>query len=285
MAETKGKALVTGASSGIGRETALRLAEEGFEVIVTARRIDRLNEMAAEKEGIVAKQVDFSVPGETEEFCKYISELPEPVDVLINNVGYSIRGGMEDVAIEAARRLYEVNIFSIIQVTQACLPGMRKARNGIIVNLSSMVGKFTFPLSGIYASTKYALEGITDAMRMELQPFGIRVVTMRPGPIATEFNEAANELTGDLMGRTDEDYKPVYGANGQAMGKLFTGVTIPGAEAVADAIMDAVLSDDPKSFYTVGSMAEDFLGKRFSLDEKGFDDFMMETCGLMGLKV
>lgn len=285
MAETKGKALVTGASSGIGRETALRLAEEGFEVIVAARRIDRLNEMAAEKEGIVAKQVDFSVPGETEEFCKYISELPEPVDVLINNVGYSIRGGMEDVAIEAARRLYEVNIFSIIQVTQACLPGMRKARNGIIVNLSSMVGKFTFPLSGIYASTKYALEGITDAMRMELQPFGIRVVTMRPGPIATEFNEAANELTGDLMGRTDEDYKPVYGANGQAMGKLFTGVTIPGAEAVADAIMDAVLSDDPKSFYTVGSMAEDFLGKRFSLDEKGFDDFMMETCGLMGLKV
>jgi short-subunit dehydrogenase len=285
MGEQKQTALVTGASSGMGRETAIRLAEKGFQVIAAARRMDRLNELANQFQGITPKQVDLSQPEDTEAFCRYISGLPKPISVLINNAGYSIRGALEDVSIEAIKRLFEVNLFALIRVTQACLPGMRNLRKGTIVNLSSIVGKFTFPGSGVYAAAKYAVEGITDALRMELAPFGIRVVAIRPGPIATEFNEVGNKLTGDLMARTDPDYKPIYQTAGAATGKMFAGLSIPGPDLIADLILEAVLSDAPKAIYSAGPLSEDFLGKRANLDDEAFHSFMMEKFGLMGLQV
>lgn len=285
MGEQKQTALVTGASSGMGRETAIRLAEKGFQVIAAARRMDRLNELADQFQGITPKQVDLSQPEDTEAFCRYISDLPKPVSVLINNAGYSIRGALEDVSMEAIKRLFEVNLFALIRVTQACLPGMRSLRKGTIVNLSSIVGKFTFPGSGVYAAAKYAVEGITDALRMELAPFGIRVVAIRPGPIATEFNEVGNKLTGDLMARTDPDYKPIYQTAGAATGKMFAGLSIPGPDLIADLILEAVLSDAPKAVYSAGPLSEDFLGKRANLDDDAFHRFMMEKFGLMGLQV
>ena len=285
MGEQKQTALVTGASSGMGRETAIRLAEKGFQVIAAARRMDRLNELANQFQGITPKQVDLSQPEDTEAFCRYISGLPKPVSVLINNAGYSIRGALEDVSIEAIKRLFEVNLFALIRVTQACLPGMRNLRKGTIVNLSSIVGKFTFPGSGAYAAAKYAVEGITDALRMELAPFGIRVVAIRPGPIATEFNEVGNKLTGDLMARTDPDYKPIYQTAGAATGKIFAGLSIPGPDLIANLILEAVLSDAPKAIYSAGPLSEDFLGKRANLDDDAFHRFMMEKFGLMGLQV
>ena len=124
MGENKETALVTGASSGIGRETALRLSEKGFQVIAAARRMDRLKELANQVGGITPKQVDLSDPADTERFCEEISSLPEPVSVLINNAGYSIRGALEDVSMEAVKRIFEVNLFALIRVTQACLPGI-----------------------------------------------------------------------------------------------------------------------------------------------------------------
>ena len=285
MGEQKQTALVTGASSGMGWETAIRLAEKGFQVIAAARRMDRLNELADQFQGITPKQVDLSQPEDTEAFCRYISGLPRPVSVLINNAGYSIRGALEDVSMEAIKRLFEVNLFALIRVTQACLPGMRSLRKGTIVNLSSIVGKFTFPGSGVYAAAKYAVEGITDALRMELAPFGIRVVAIRPGPIATEFNEVGNKLTGDLMARTDPDYKPIYQTAGAATGKMFASLSIPGPDLIANLILEAVLSDAPKAIYSAGPLSEDFLGKRANLDDDAFHRFMMEKFGLMGLQV
>ena len=178
MSEQKETALVTGASSGIGRETALKLAQKGFAVIAAARRMERLVELADQVEGITPVHVDLSQPEETEKFCGYLSELPTPVSVLVNNAGYSVRGALEDVSIGTVKRLFEVNLFALIRITQACLPAMRSQRKGIIVNLSSIVGKFTFPGSGVYAASKHALEAITDAMRLELEPLGIRVVTI-----------------------------------------------------------------------------------------------------------
>ena len=285
MGEQKQTALVTGASSGMGWETAIRLAEKGFQVIAAARRMDRLNELADQFQGITPKQVDLSQPEDTEAFCRYISGLPRPVSVLINNAGYSIRGALEDVSMEAIKRLFEVNLFALIRVTQACLPGMRSLRKGTIVNLSSIVGKFTFPGSGVYAAAKYAVEGITDALRMELAPFGIRVVAIRPGPIATEFNEVGNKLTGDLMARTDPDYKPIYQTAGAATGKMFASLSIPGPDLIANLILEAVLSDAPKAIYSAGPLSEDFLGKRANLDDDAFHRFMMDKFGLMGLQV
>ena len=285
MEEQKQTALVTGASSGIGREAAIRLAAKGFEVIAAARRMDRLNELADQVKGITPRQVDLSQPADTETFCSFLSDLSEPVSVLINNAGYSIRGALEDVSMEAIKRLFEVNLFALMRVTQACLPGMRKLRKGTVVNLSSIAGKFAFPGSGVYAAAKYAVEGISDALRLELSPFGIRVVAIRPGPIATEFNEVATELTGDLMARTNPDYKSMYQTAGAETGKLFAGLSIPGPELIADLILNAVLSDDPKAVYCAGPLSEDFLGKRANLDDDAFHSFMLEKFGLMGLQI
>ena len=285
MGEQKQTALVTGASSGMGRETAIRLAEKGFQVIAAARRIDRLNELAEQFQNITPIRVDLSQSEDTEVFCDYISTLPIPVSVLINNAGYSIRGALEDVSMEAIKRIFEVNLFALICITQACLPGMRNLRKGTIVNLSSIAGKFAFPGSGVYAATKYAVEGITDALRMELAPFGIRVVAIRPGPIATEFNDVGNKLTGDLMARTHPDYTPIYQTTGAATGKIFTGLSIPGPDLIADLILQAVLSDAPKAVYSAGPLSNDFLEKRANLDDNAFHHFMMEKFDLVGLQV
>ena len=285
MSEQKETALVTGASSGIGRVTALKLAEKGFAVIAAARRKERLVEMADQAEGITPVQVDLSRPEDTEKFCDYLSQLPTPVSVLINNAGYSVRGALEDVSIEAAKRLFEVNIFALVRITQACLPPMRRQRKGIIVNLSSIVGKFTFPGSGIYAASKHALEAITDAMRLELAPMGIKVVTIRPGPIATEFNDVAIQMTGDLMDRTDPDYKTIYQRAGEYTGKLFADLHIPGPDLIANLILEAVLSETPKLVYSAGPINDEFLGNRADLDDEGFHRFMLEKFGLKDLKV
>jgi short-subunit dehydrogenase len=285
MSEQQQTALVTGASSGIGREAAVKLAEKGFAVIAAARRMERLAELADQVEGITPVQVDLSQPDDTEKFCSYLSELPAPVSVLVNNAGYSVRGALEDVSIEAVKRLFEVNIFALIRVTQACLPAMRRQKKGIIVNLSSIVGKFTFPGSGVYAASKHALEAITDAMRLELAPMGIKVVAIRPGPIATEFNDVATEMTGDLMARTDQDYKLIYQTAGAHTGKLFADLHIPGPELIANLIMEAVLSQTPKPVYSAGPINDEFLGNRADLDDEGFHRFMLEKFGLANLKV
>ena len=285
MAATKGKALVTGASSGIGRETARRLAQEGFQVIASARRRERLDELAKESQNIISRPIDLSDAQELEKFCQELSALSEPVSVLINNAGFSVRGAIEDVSLTSIRRLFEVNVYGLIKVTQACLPAMRRIRYGTIVNLSSVVGKFPYPTSGPYAATKHAVEAISDALRMEVRPFGIRVVTIRPGVIGTEFNDVANKLTGDLLSRTDPDYKPVYQAYGAAMGKLFSNIVIPGPEIIASLILEAVLSDSPRASYCAGPMVEEILGPRTKLDDDSFFQFISEKTGLRDLKV
>ena len=285
MGTIRGRALVTGASSGIGRETAKRLAQEGFQVIALARRRERLDELAKENQNIIPRPVDLSDAQKLEKFCQELSTLAEPISVLINNAGFSIRGALEDVPLSSVRRVYEVNLFALIRLTQSCLPGMRRLKGGTIVNLSSIVGKFTFPLNGVYSSTKHAIEAISDALRMEVRPFGIRVVTIRPGVIATEFNDTANQLTGDLLSRTDQDYKPVYQAYGAGIGKIFSNVSIPGPDLIADIIVKAVLSDSPKAVYFAGPFVEEMFGQRIRMDDDTFDQFMTEKTGLKGLKV
>ncbi len=278
-------ALITGASSGIGRETAIKLAEKGFNVIAAARRKDRLEKLADQFDNITPKQVDLSRNDEIDVFARYLTELQNPVTVLVNNAGYSVRGALEDVSIDVIRRLFEVNLFALIRVTQACLPGMRKMRKGIIVNLSSMVGKFVLPCSGVYGASKHAVEGITDALRLELAPFGIKVVSIRPGPIDTEFNDVGNALTGDLMAKTDPDYKPVYQTSGAAIGRMFADLSIPGPDLVADIILKAIFSNAPEPVYSAGRVSDEFLGKREELDDKAFHDFMLDKFDLQGLKV
>lgn len=285
MGDRRGLALVTGASSGMGRETAKRLAEKGFDVIIAARRMDRLEELACQHKNITPKGVDLSNSQEVTAFCEYLSTLSGPVSVLVNNAGYSIRGALEDVPPEAVRRVFQVNLFSLIQITQACLPAMRKKREGRIVNVSSMGGKFAFPMSGVYAATKHALEAVTDALRLEVAPFGIKVVAIRPGFVATEFNDAGNRITGDLMQKTAPDYKLLYQTAGAGVGKLFVDATVPGPGPIADLILEAVLSENPRMVYSGGFLSQEMLGKRFQLDDESFNRFMGELTGLGTLRV
>lgn len=279
------KALVTGASSGIGKETARLFAEKGFQVLAVARRKERLEELAQENPNIEPKPLDLSNAEALEDFCQKLLNTKEPVSVLINDAGFSIRGVLEDVPLSSIRALFEVNFFALIRLTQACLPGMRRQRKGTIVNLSSIVGKFPFPTSGPYAATKHALEAISDALRHEVRPFGIRVITIRPGVIATEFNEKASQLTGDLLSRTDPDYKPFYQAYGAGMAKLFSNVSIPGPELIAHLILEVVLSDSPRAVYAAGPLVEELLEPRLHLTDDEFFELMAEKTGLKGLRL
>lgn len=162
---------------------------------------------------------------------------------------------------------------------------MRAQRAGTIVNLSSLVGKLTFPLGGVYSASKYAVEAISDSLRLELRPFGIRVVTIRPGPVASEFNEVSNQISGDFMGALDPDYQPLLQAVGPAVGGLFQDLDIPGPEVVAEVILGAVLTQNPRASYAVGPFTQDFLARRLADDDDAWDAFWSEKMGLRGLKL
>lgn len=278
-------ALVTGASSGIGRETAIRLAENGCQVIAAARRLDRLNGLAQDFEGIVPKQVDLSVPEEVESFCRYLGDQTEPVTILVNNAGYSVQGVLEDISMTEIRRLYEVNVFSLVRITQACLPGMRGQRKGIIINVSSMSGKVPNPLNSVYSSTKNAVEALSDTLRLDLRPFGINVVTIRPGPIATELMHDVAEQWNKLTGKGVQDYTPLYKAAGEGIRRMMANITLPGPEKVADVILEAVMSDEPKAAYGAGPMVDELLAQRATLSDDQFDRFIAESTGLANLKI
>ncbi|HDI79064.1 MAG TPA: SDR family NAD(P)-dependent oxidoreductase [Desulfobacteraceae bacterium] len=285
MNDQKGIALVTGASSGIGREVAIRLSGRNYRVMAVARRKERLDELAKNHSNIVPYRVDLSDERQVEGFCAELQNMESPIDVLINNAGYSIRGPIESIPIDEIKRIFQVNLFSMLRITQASLPGMRAKRKGFIINISSIVGKFVFPLSGIYASTKFALEAINDALRMELRPFGIRVICIRPGVINTEFNEVANRLSKRISERTPKDYEPIADAVGKSMQRLFFNVEIPGPQLIANIVIDAIESKRAKSVYEAGPFVVEILGKRFMLDDQSFDRFWTERCGLAGLKV
>jgi NADP-dependent 3-hydroxy acid dehydrogenase YdfG len=281
MVNNSPTALVTGASSGIGQATAVGLAKAGYAVVAAARRLDRLAALAERYPQISPCPVDFSRPSALEAFCRDIAARPDPIRILVNNAGYSTRGVVEDVALEDIRRLFEVNFFALIRVTQACLPGMRRARAGTIVNLSSIVGKFPFPGSGVYAASKYAVEGITDALRIELAPLGIRVIAIRPGAISTEFSEVATRMTGDVMARTADDYKPFYATARAALDEIFASRTPAGPELIADLILKAVQSERPRAAYTAGPLSGEFIGQRARLDDDAFLQFMLERFKLV----
>ncbi len=280
MTQQNRAALITGASSGIGRETARLLARQGYAIIATARRLDRLKALADELPNVTYRQVDFADPEQVEGFCRELEESGQLVNVLVNNAGYSIRGVVEDVPLEKTRRLFQVNVFSVVRLIKACLPAMRKARTGAIVNLSSVSGKFSFPANGNYSATKHALEAYTESLRVELAPLGIRVVAIRPGPITTEFNEVAGNMTGDLVDKANDDYRPVYEANVRLFQSLFGEQEVPGPERVAEAILKAVTAPEPLPAYSVGPMAAEYLPLRFRLSEEEWGRFIMERMGL-----
>ena len=178
--------LITGASSGIGHATALALAARGWIVYGAARRVDRMQELEAAGCQVIAMDVtdDASLRAGVDRIIREQRRL----DVLVNNAGYGSYGALEDVPIDEARRQFEVNVFGLARLSQLVIPTMRALGRGRIINVSSIGGRIYEPIGSWYHATKFAVEGLSDSLRIELAPHGIDVVIIQPGPIRTEWN-------------------------------------------------------------------------------------------------
>ena len=244
--------LVTGCSSGIGRATALAAAERGHRVFASARRRTDLAELAARK--IETVELDVTDGASADAAVRTVLAAAGRVDALVNNAGYGQYGAVEDVTLPEWRAQFDVNVFGAIRLLQAVLPPMREARKGTIVNVSSVAGKVTVPFAGPYCASKHALEAISDALRVEVAPWKVRVVVVEPGPIATHFGARTREVTARIL-QTPGPYSRFYANAERASEREFQrGTRQP--ELVARVIVRAIESRRPKTRYRVAPMAK-----------------------------
>ncbi len=263
--------LITGCSTGIGRATAERLAEDGWSVCATARRPESIEDLA--KRGCRTLALDVTDERSMSEAVKG-AEKDGPIGALVNNAGYSQSGAIESLPMDNIRRQFETNVFGLIRMCQLVLPGMREARSGRIVNLSSMGGKLTFPGGGVYHATKHAVEALSDALRFEVAPFGVQVVVIEPGLIVTEFGETASasleeidhgayaKFNSDVAKATSEAYKGPMARFGA------------GPEAVAAKIDRALTAGRPATRYKVTPSATVVMGMRRLMTDRMWDRFV-----------
>ncbi|QOZ35771.1 oxidoreductase [Bradyrhizobium sp. CCBAU 53421] len=267
----KKTALVTGASSGMGKEIAKRLIKDGFQVFVAARHTDKMNDLV--KLGARALRMDISNEAEIMATVDTILRETDGVDVLVNNAGFGLYGPVEEVGIDEARYQFEVNLFGAARLTQLLLPKMREKRSGTIVNITSMGGKIYTLLGAWYHATKHALEGWSDCLRLELAPFGIKVVVVEPGLIETGFGDVvANGLlkrsgSGPYAKQTQAVAKSTKDAYGHGRG------TDP--NVVAGVVSKAVKAAKPRTRYVAGRYALPMIKIREWFGDRMFDRMIM----------
>ncbi|NER21389.1 MAG: SDR family NAD(P)-dependent oxidoreductase [Symploca sp. SIO1C2] len=235
-------ALVTGASSGIGKSIVQQLLKDGWIVYGAARRVEKMNDIVAMGAQVLPLDVtdDTSMTGAVQTLVSTEGK----IDALVNNAGYGSYGALEDVPISEAKRQFEVNVFGLMRLTQLILPTMRAAKSGTIVNISSMGGRIWMPIGGWYHATKYAVEVLSDALRMETKPFGIRVVVVQPGAIQSEWSSIAAQTLRDTSQGS------VYGATVEPMARVLNHYNNSSSpDVVAKAVSLAVNSPNPKRRY------------------------------------
>ncbi|HEY0250249.1 MAG TPA: SDR family NAD(P)-dependent oxidoreductase [Kofleriaceae bacterium] len=231
--------LITGASSGIGRDAALALARTGHQVFVAARRTAALEALALEASTIVPITLDLDSPASIAAAIAEIATRTDGrgVDVLINNAGFATAGSLAELGDSALRAQFETNVFGLMALTRGLLPAMIWRGSGRIINVSSVSGRIPAPILGAYHASKYALEALSDALRMELQPFGVQVVVIEPGTIRTEFaSRAMTEATRDRS--STSRYAQVYAraATLEAKFDRLAGTTAPVVRAIERAV-------------------------------------------------
>jgi NAD(P)-dependent dehydrogenase (short-subunit alcohol dehydrogenase family) len=267
---SKSVALVTGASSGIGRATALRLAALGFTVHAAARRVERMSDLA--NHGIHVESLDVTDDGSMVTVVDKIVSEHGRIDILVNNAGYGSYGAVEDVPIAEARRQFDVNVFGLARLTQLVLPHMRAQRDGYIVNISSMGGKIWEPLGGWYHAAKFAVEGLSDCLRAEVAEFGIKVVVVEPGSITSEWATISADNLEAIS--ADTPYRGQAKLIARGLRKSDTSFLASQPEVVAEAIGKAVQRTKPRTRYPVGGGARTFLFAHRVLTDRGFDRFI-----------
>lgn len=263
--------LITGASSGMGKESAKRLIQEGHTVYAVARRIDQMQDLKSL--GGYPMQMDVTNEADIEKVVNTIIEREGKIDVLWNNAGYGLYGSVEDVSLDEARKQMEVNVFGMAAMTQKVVPYMRKAKNGLIINTSSMGGKMYFPMGAWYHASKHAVEGLSDCLRLELKPFNIKVVVLEPGFIATEFGSVLLDNFEKLP--KDSAYKEmmnkiIEGTKNAAQGNGSSKPTV-----ISDTVSKIINSNNPKTRYRVGKFAKPMVWMRVYLGDNLFDKIVM----------
>ncbi len=261
--------LITGASSGMGKSTAHILHQQGYKVYGAARRTDKMKDL--EEKGIGILHLDLTNDDSIVQTVDAILKKEGRIDVLINNAGYGSYGSVEEVPIEEAKRQFEVNMFGLARITQLVLPVMRMQKSGRIVNISSMGGKIYTPFGAWYHATKFALEGWSDCLRIELKQFGIDVVVVEPGGIQTEWGEIAMEHLKKVSGNGPYANlaNKVIESSGKSSEKL-TPVDVLGRE-----IAKAAIRKKPKTRYLKGYLAKPLVGMHKWLSDKTFDKMIL----------
>jgi NAD(P)-dependent dehydrogenase (short-subunit alcohol dehydrogenase family) len=261
--------LVTGASSGIGEAVVRRLLADGCAVYAAARRLERMAPLEAAGARLVG--LDLTDEASISAAVETIRREAGRLDVLVNNAGYGDYGALEDMPVEAGRRQFEVNLFGLARLVQLVLPTMRAQGSGRIVNVSSMGGVIWEPFGTWYHATKFALEGFSDCLRLELKPFGIDVVVIQPGAIRTEWAGIARE--GLLRHSGEGPYAATARRHARMLKSGSSSFASP-PEVVAETIARAVRARRPRTRYATGRLSRTLMTLRRLLPDRGFDAVM-----------
>ena len=266
--------LITGCSTGIGRATAERFVRAGWTTYATARKPETLADLEAL--GCRTLALDVNDEASMVAAVEQVESDEGAVGVLVNNAGFSLTGPIEAVPMDEVRRQFDTNVFGLVRMCQLVLPQMRAHGWGRIINISSMGGKLTFPGMGFYHGTKYAVEAISDALRFEVRPFGVKVVLVEPGLIKTAFGDTA---TGhlDTQVPADSPYASFVDGVAKAVADSYEGpmgVLAVGPDAVAKVIERAATTDRPRARYVVTAGAKALHATKVLLPDAGWDHAM-----------
>ena len=267
-------AVVTGSSSGIGFEISLILARHGFNTYATMRDLQKSSTLRsiADKEKIPLKCVQLDVTNDmsVKQAIETIVNEANKIDILVNNAGYGLSGAFEDLLINEIKVQFDTNYFGLIRATQAVLPIMRNQSAGIIVNISSGLGRFGIATSSAYASSKFAIEGLTESISYELEPFGIRTILVEPGIIKTNFIKAA--VLAEKSKDPNSPYFQFMNNMENGMKKLIESGESP--EYVAKVVLDAINDSNPKLRYLAGKDVEHIMEIKNKVSDEDFHNMI-----------
>lgn len=263
---------ITGASSGFGKETVRTFHEKGWNVVATMRNPSQA--AVAGLDGVLVERLD--VTDETSIASAVTAAIGAfgQIDVLVNNAGYGALGALEAASDAEIRRQMEVNLFGLIAVTKGVLPFMRARQSGVIVNVSSMGGRVTFPFSTLYHATKFAVEGLTESLQFELNPLGIRTKLIEPGGYRTDF---AGRSMSSFGGGGIDGYQQPWDRFAAKLAKWDFSENI---REVADVIYQAATDGTEQLRYPVGVDAVQLLEARMQMDDIGYKQMMTVNLGL-----
>lgn len=272
--------LITGCSSGIGKSLSLSLNNIGHKVYATARNVKTLADLA--EKSIYTFQLDVSIDDDIDRVVQLIIKTEGRIDILINNAGYGLIGPIVEIPDEEIKHQFNTNLFGPLKLINKIVPVMKSNGNGVIVNIGSISGLATTPFSGAYCATKAALHSISDALRMELFPFGIKVVTVQPGGIKTNFGSAASK-TVERIFKSDSIYSKLEKEIKTRAD--ISQLNATSLESFTIKLVDKILQKNPPSIIRMGNRSISLPFLRFFLPTKLYDKIMMNKFGLSKLKL